>query len=166
MRKDDGVAMLAMPGFGVTVGTVRIIPGWVKGDRYVIAVRGKRTLHMERTATIWGAANTSETAPEQAARAILAWAKQDEHRKLDRVFTRDLRSTRVSLADSRRAGNCVEGALKFAERRLGIGRAEILAGGHLLHVPASRIMAAAGTEAEPARRACYAAWLRETTVSI
>jgi hypothetical protein len=62
------------------------------------------------------------------------------------------------------AGNCVEGSLVYAERRLHIPREEIIRGGYLFSVPALRLLATNGHDG--VQRAVRAAWLRETTVSI
>ncbi len=161
-RTDDGVTMLAMPGRAVRAGNVRIIPGWIKGERKAIAIRGKRTYHMDRPSL----AEVRSKAGDLAARANAEWAKQDAHAKTERLFLRDLPTTRVTLADSRRAGNCIEGSLQFAERKLGMTRAEVIGSAHLLALPAIRILHVANGQHEQAKRACYAAWLRETTISI
>lgn len=42
-----------------------------------------------------------------------------ESSRVAKIRDRQMASCRVTLADSRRAGNCVEGSLAFAERRLG-----------------------------------------------
>lgn len=78
----------------------------------------------------------------------------------------DIATTRVALDDSRRAGNCIEGSLQFAETKLGLSRADCLAAGYLLRVPAKRILAVANGQTDRAMGAITAAWLRETTVSI
>jgi len=79
------------------------------------------------------------------------------------IRAREIGSTRVTLADSRRAGNCVEGSLAYAVRKLGCDRQEIIDGGYLFSVPASRVLAGG----EPrAVAAVHAAWLRETAVCI
>lgn len=159
-RTDAGVTMITMPGRTVRAGEVRIIPGWINGVRRALAVRGRRTYHMER-----GAMKDMDAA-KMAAEATAAWEKQDAHKKLNRFFLRDLKTTRVTLHDSRHAGNCTEGSLRFAEHKLGIPRQEVLAAGHLLNVSSERVMAVANGQHDPAYRACYAAWLRETIVSI
>ncbi len=95
-------------------------------------------------------------------------AKREAKRttRWERQFTRDLATTRVTLHDSRRAGNCIEGSLRFAERKLGIAREAIIAGGHLFTVPAKRLLALANGETDRAMAAVRAAWTRETTVCI
>ena len=95
-------------------------------------------------------------------------AKREAKRaaRWERQFQRDLATTRVTLHDSRKAGNCIEGSLRFAERKLGLDRASILAAGHLFSVPAKRLLAVANGETERAMAAVWAAWNRETTVSI
>lgn len=91
--------------------------------------------------------------------------KQTERRNkfLEQIFQKDLKTTMVTLNDSRKAGNCIEGSLQFAERRLGIPRQEIINGGHLFHVRAEKLVK---TGDERAIRAAKVAWQRETTVCI
>lgn len=72
-------------------------------------------------------------------------------------------SVRVTLIDSRSAGNCVEGSLAFAAHRLGVSRDDILACPWLVSVRGDRVLAAGGDRAALAVRS---AWLRETTVTI
>lgn len=96
----------------------------------------------------------------QAAKRELA-AQQ----KFEKTFLRDVRTTLVTLNDSRAAGNCVEGSLQFAERKLHIPREEILAGGHLFTVPAVKLMEAGKGEPR-VEQAVRKAWMRETTISI
>lgn len=86
-----------------------------------------------------------------------------ESARVAKIRDRQMASCRVTLADSRRAGNCVEGSLAFAERRLRLNRAEILAGGHLIHVSGAALLATGDARA---RRAVEVAWQRETTVCI
>lgn len=95
-------------------------------------------------------------------------AKREARRtaRWERQFELDLATTRVTLHDSRRAGNCIEGSLRFAERKLGLDRASILAAGHLFTVPAKRLLSVANGETDRAVAAIRAAWSRETTVSI
>jgi len=88
---------------------------------------------------------------------------QRDSRRLTQIRERGMATCRVSLEDSRRAGNCTEGALRFAESRLGMDRAEIVAGGHLVHVAGSRLLA---TGDDRAKAAVLNAWKRETTISI
>lgn len=86
--------------------------------------------------------------------------------RLEKLFRRDLPTTRVTLADSRAAGNCVEGSLAFAERKLGLSREDVLSAGYLFSVPASRLLAAANGSTPLATAAARAAWRRETMISI
>lgn len=72
-------------------------------------------------------------------------------------------SCRVTLEDSRRAGNCVEGTLRWCSAKLGMDRESILRGGHLIHVPASRLIATGESRALAAVRK---AWERETAIAI
>ncbi len=87
--------------------------------------------------------------------------KREKH--LQKLFARDLKTTMVTLHDSRRAGNCVEGSLQFAERRLGISRQEILNGGHLFKVCAKKLVDSGDQRAIAAAKT---AWNRETLVCI
>ena len=88
---------------------------------------------------------------------------QRESRRMTQIRERGMATCRVTLEDSRRAGNCVEGSLRFAEARLGVSREQIVAGDHLVHVSGDRLLS---TGDERARRAVEIAWARETTISI
>ena len=91
-----------------------------------------------------------------------------ETRKAERVLTRSLPTIVVTLDDSRRAGNCVQGTLAWAERKLRLSRESVVAAGYVAHVPASTVLAAAasnGSERE-ARRAIAMAEQRLTLVQI
>lgn len=101
------------------------------------------------------------TAKRKAVRQAAIAAR--ESARVAKVRDRQMASCRVTLADSRRAGNCVEGSLAFAERRLGMSRAEIMAGGHLVHVSGAKLLATGDARA---RRAVEVAWQRETMVAI
>lgn len=105
------------------------------------------------------------TAKRKAARvaAIAARESARESARVAKIRDRQMASCRVTLADSRSAGNCVEGSLAFAERRLGMPRAEIVAGGHLVHVSGAALLATGDARA---RRAVEVAWQRETMVAI
>ena len=83
--------------------------------------------------------------------------------QFEKTFQRQIRSTYVSLEDSRRAGNCVEGSIAFAQRKFGSSREDIVGGQWLYTVPAVRVMA---TQDPRAVRAVRCAWQRETTISI
>lgn len=102
-----------------------------------------------------------------------AFARRDEEKTAEAkaaadraVFERDLAATRVTLEDSRQAGNCVEGSLAFAEDKLHISREEIIAGSYLFSVPAKTVLAHATGDTKKAHAACKRAWLRETAVAI
>lgn len=96
--------------------------------------------------------------------SLAAQAKaQRENKRHSKIMERGLSSCVVTLDDSRRAGNCVEGSLRFAESRLGMNREEILACRHLTGVLGRRLLA---TKDERARKAVVAAWNRETIVAI
>lgn len=96
--------------------------------------------------------------------SLAAQAKVErENKRHSKIMESGLSSCVVTLDDSRRAGNCVEGSLRFAESRLGLNREEILACRHLTGVLGRRLLA---TRDERARKAVVAAWSRETIVSI
>ena len=101
---------------------------------------------------------------EQVRRQTELAAQKAEHEIYQSIYNREIGSVRVTLNDSRCAGNCVEGSLAWAGQRLGLSREDILAGDYLLSVPASQILRA-GADSR-AQRAVQIAWLRETTVSI
>jgi hypothetical protein len=82
------------------------------------------------------------------------------------MFERQSATTRVTLHDSRVAGNCIEGTLSFAERKLGLTREEVLRAGHLFSVPASQLLRVANGDAERVEAAIKVAWMRETMVQI
>lgn len=97
-------------------------------------------------------------------KARLAQKKAEKHSKfLEKLFQRDLPTTMVTLHDSRKAGNCIEGSLQFAERRLGISRQEIINGGYLFKIPAYKLVK---TSEQRALAAAKVAWNRETMVCI
>ncbi len=94
----------------------------------------------------------------------LAAKKEERRTKLfEKFYQRDLNNTMVNLYDSSKAGNCIEGSLQFAEKRLNIPRQEILSGGFIFKVPASKLVK---TGDERAIRAAKVAWQRETLVMI
>jgi hypothetical protein len=104
---------------------------------------------------------------------ILQYHAQNKERRIEQIrerqrkeqfeaaFRANIGSTYVLLEDSRRAGNCVEGSLSWAEQRLNIPRNDILAAPFAVMVPASRLMGD-----ERAECAAYCAFERETTISI
>ena len=100
------------------------------------------------------------TARREAKRAAARLAQEAK------IMARELGSVRVTLDDSRKSGNCVEGTLRFAENRLGITREEVIAGGHLFSVSAARLGKFASAEPERVKAAINRAWLRETEVCI
>jgi len=104
-------------------------------------------------------------------RAAQANKKQQKQLAVDKVeadriaaiVDQGLTSCRVTLEDSRRAGNCIEGSLRFAEIKLGVTREEIIAGQWLTGVPANRLLATGDTRAKAAVKMAYQ---RDTTISI
>jgi hypothetical protein len=101
-----------------------------------------------------------KVAEKQAANSL------KEKESIDKIFKRDLSTTRVTLLDSRKAGNCIEGSLAFAERKLNIKRDEILEAGYLFSVSAKRLLAVANGDMARVLAACKVAWQRETLISI
>lgn len=93
-------------------------------------------------------------------------AKKTEKLALANKKQAERSTTRVTLADSRRAGNCVEGSLAFAEKKLKVSREEIIAGSYLLSFPATRLLRIANGDKPRVEAAVKQAWLRETLVSI
>ena len=91
-----------------------------------------------------------------------------ERERVEKLIQRDLKNIMVNLNDSRFAGNCIEGSLSFAERKLKVPREEIIQNGHLFTVRADRLLTVANGDGERERvfAAVKAAWRRETTVTI
>lgn len=88
---------------------------------------------------------------------------QREVKRLSVVFAAQAPSVRVTLEDSRRAGNCVQGSVNFAASRLGMDPQEIVNGAWLVSVPGKRLM---DTHDPRAMAAVRVAWQRETMVMI
>jgi hypothetical protein len=89
-----------------------------------------------------------------------------EAARIKAIRDREIGSVRVSLDDSGRAGNCVEGSLAFAERKLHLSREDVIAGGYLLTFSAAKLLAVANGDTAAVQRAVNAAWMRETAVTI
>lgn len=90
---------------------------------------------------------------------------EKELKAFNYIFQKELHSTQVNLLDSRRAGNCIEGSLKFAEAKLRIPREEILTCPWLVQVPAQKLLRISDNQNE-ILRSIKQAFLRETVVSI
>ncbi len=138
------------------------------GEKLAAFLKGKEkrlVLEQKERETRWAEEERARQAEweneRQAARAL----RQAETQQREAI-QRDIGTTMVTLADSRRAGNCVEGTLKFAETKLEIPRDEFKRCGFLLAVPAGRILRLANGQTREAERAIRAAWERETLVSI
>ena len=97
---------------------------------------------------------------------MVAKKAQRETDRLGRLYQRQSSTCRVTLADSRRAGNCVEGSLRFAERKLHVTREQVLDAQWLMGFDASHLRSVANGDSAGVERAVRAAWMRETTVSI
>ncbi len=96
--------------------------------------------------------------------------KRLEHKRLqkklvqyEKVFIKDLTTTRVNMGDSRKAGNCVEGSLRFMESRYKIDRRDIMNNVHLFHFSAKKLWESGD---ERAKNAVKKAWERETAICI
>ena len=89
-----------------------------------------------------------------------------KNKQFDFLFNRDLHNTMVTLDDSRKAGNCIQGSLNFAEKKLRISGEDLINGGYLFTIPASKILKVANGDTARAMAACRTAWLRETEVAI
>lgn len=112
------------------------------------------------------------------ARVVAAKQKEARQRRIDAnkqaslqkrheaIFAREMSSTRVTLEDSRKAGNCVEGSLSFAQRKLGVDRQTVLGAGYLFSLPATLLLANANGDKRQVEAAVRVAFARETTVSI
>lgn len=104
---------------------------------------------------------------QEAKQATRKLAKdRAEQTRIRTIYERELNTTMVRVEDSRRAGNCVAGTLAFAERKLGLSREEVVAGSYLLAVPAPKLLRVANGDQTRVESAIWAAWQRETTVSI
>ena len=86
-----------------------------------------------------------------------------EAQRLEKFFAAQAPTVRVNLYDSRRAGNCVEGSLRYVESRLHIAREDILSAPWLMGVSGSRLL---GDNNPRVQSAVRYAWMRETMVSI
>jgi len=94
-------------------------------------------------------------------------ANKKKDQKNERYFLKDLGTTMVSLDDSRKAGNCIEGSLQFAVNNLGMERETIIQNMHLFSVNGKRLWKIAEKTGENrAKNAVRAAWNRETLVMI
>jgi hypothetical protein len=93
-------------------------------------------------------------------------ARMRENELEQRRYDEQSDNAMVTLADSRRAGNCVEGSLRFAELKLRVDRETVLNAAHLFAVPACRLRSVANGERMLVERAVRCAWERETAVQI
>lgn len=86
-----------------------------------------------------------------------------EHARINKIYSREAPSCRVNLYDSKRAGNCIEGSLAFAERRLHMAREEIMECPWLVNAPARALLDSGDFRAQQAVRVAFE---RETQISI
>ncbi len=163
IHMQDGVRAIVMPGRVMRAGNVRVMPGWTSGrTRIYLCLRGNRSYHAIRQGKL--AAMTREAATEAANLARAGWARQDEAARQRKAMDRDLATTRVTIHDARRAGNCMVGILNFAERKLRVSRETALSS-HFA-VPALTLRRLANGAGAAVERAIQAAYARETMVSI
>lgn len=88
---------------------------------------------------------------------------EKDNQRFKKIFDREIKSTYVTLEDSRRAGNCIAGTLSFARNRLKINEADVISGQWFLKVPAKRLLE---TKEPRAIAAVNQAWKRETAIYI
>lgn len=142
-------------GYSFTTDSLGVMLRGQGGDRHITA----SDIHRGETPTLWAKQIRAQIESRRAARV------QEKRDARDaKVRAREIGSCRVTLADSRNAGNCAEGTLRWVERCLNIPRAEVIDAGHLFSVPASRVLFK-GCDPR-AVDAANAAWNRETAVSI
>lgn len=96
--------------------------------------------------------------------------KENKQKRLEiirqnQLFLEQIKGTFVTLNDSRRAGNCVEGSLRYAENKLNIPREQILACQWLTGVSTS-LLIRTDPNNQAVQRAIHRAWERETLVCI
>lgn len=136
-------------------------------DGYGVAVVSRDGTEYHPTAEEWRSRAFARTVRQRLSEARTARraaaSLRAEQARHARIKSLGLLSTRVTLDDSRRAGNCVAGTLQFAETRLRMSRADILAAPHLVSVSADRLIK---TNDRRAIAAVDAAWARETLVCI
>ena len=153
---------------GVRSGTVKAFRGWAwKLDANGICMaRGKADYHPEASDLLLGI-TPSEMASrgrENRDRRIAADKAARQQKRLDeqnkRHMERAVKTLRVTLDDARRAGNCLAGTMRFCKDRLGV---VVSRSNPYQSVSASELLA---TGDPSATRAVYAAYQRETTVSI
>ena len=88
-------------------------------------------------------------------------ARQEQEKRNMALFMADLKNTRVTMQDSRRAGNCAEGSRLFAAR-LGYSLEHV----NGLNSPGIQASVLVRSGDERAKRAAFVAWERETQISI
>ena len=84
---------------------------------------------------------------------------------LEKQFKDKVATTFVTFSDARRAGNCVQGILGWAKRKLGMDEEAFLAAPWLTHIPA-KLLLRLDPGNQLVKNSINQAWLRETTVSI
>lgn len=86
-------------------------------------------------------------------------------RKLDKEFKNKTKSTFVNFTDAQRAGNCVQGILDYAKRKLNLDKEDLLVAPWLTQVSAKLL-----NKIDPlnhlVKNSINQAYLRETTITI
>jgi hypothetical protein len=85
--------------------------------------------------------------------------------RLEKQFSDKVSSTLVTFTDARQAGNCVEGILGWAKRKLGMDKESFLAAPWLTQIPA-KLLLKLDSENQLLKNSINQAWLRENMVSI
>jgi hypothetical protein len=85
--------------------------------------------------------------------------------RLEKQFSDKVSSTLVTFTDARQAGNCVEGILGWAKRKLGMDKESFLAAPWLTQIPA-KLLLKLDPENQLLKNSINQAWLRENMVSI
>lgn len=142
---------------GVKQGEVKAFRGWAWkiDDNGLCMARGKADYHPSADDLLNGmtAGEMAHRARENHQRRIAA----DREKKHEQ---RALATTRVTLHDARIAGNCLAGTVRFCQDRLGV---RVRSDDPYQTVSAAELLA---TGDPSAARAVYAAYRRETLVSI
>ena len=92
------------------------------------------------------------------------YKRRVETNKINNLVNKNINTTYVSLLDSRRAGNCVEGSLNYAKKKFNISREDLVHCPWLMQIPAKLLARDRGNDRVMA--AIKQAVLRETMVSI
>lgn len=139
VRDDHGLSLVAKDGTDYHPTAAE----WVKERRFAGMVRERMTAARRHR--------------REATRLAIV------EKRTARIKQREIATCRVTLHDSRAAGNCVTGTLEYARRVLHMDPQTIIDGQHLVTVPASRLLQSSDPRAH---RAVEMAWQRETLIQI